>query len=239
MKALLIATVLFASTISALYVQEKKGIQVRIHDLSIQSERNLVGYSIGQRKIKELTGLGIHPLLIEIINDCEKAYTISSNSFSVPILSKNDLVARVPFTSSETLFAAWGALAALFGAGGGSILSLFVIPDIYEKSSKSTFSWKSNWKSISIPVVTTLLWYSMYKGFSYASSVSILRKKDQADWLKECTLPTDGGAFVIPPHSEIKRYVFLDKEGYASPVFKLALREIAGDDLIFDVSILP
>ena len=229
-----VALFLCTTPLNSSFSEKKDQVKLTIHDLSTQTDRKLIGDSIGTRKISELKRLGIFPLLIHVQNKADHSYMLSAHSISVPVLSIGDMALKLPVDKREDIWIALGAL----GAEIAAICALFPLFPDRELGDWTKYVTKAPGYRVPLSLITSgALFYLMVKGFVRVTNSAQNRKKDQISWMNEYLLSS--GGITIYPSSEAQRYIFLDKASYESGQFTLALQDTNGDLLSFNVNILP
>ena len=219
-----VALFLCSTPLNSSFSEKKDQVKLTIHDLSTQSDRKLIGDSIGTRKISELNRLGIFPLLVHVQNKADQSYMLSAHSVSVPVLSIGDMALKLPVDKREDIWIGLGTI----GAELAAFFALTpLIPDQVLGDWTKYVTKSSSWR---VPLTLTTsgaLFFLMVKGFLHSIKAGQDRKKDQISWMNEHMLSS--GGITVYPSSEAQRYIFLDKASYEAVQFTLALQDTNGD----------
>lgn len=234
-KGLLVSVALImslSSFLSAEFVARKNKISLHVYDFSVRQQSKLIGSMLGARTIQELNFNDIYPILIDIRNRSDQAFTINSGSVSIPTHSLEYMNSHVPkhtFRSIATTVA--GCYSILFSTLGAMLLTHH-----YKKEGFSSFQKAMEKRAIRYGVPASIIsllmgWYLIYDGAVQLD----MRSRDQFEWLSDWMLLPE--LTEIKPHTKVQAFIFVDKKTYQRGGFTL---ELYGDDnLVFDVSLLP
>jgi hypothetical protein len=224
---------LITNPLHASFVQRKNGITLRVRDLSMQQDRKLIG-SIGAREMKELNCCGIYPVLIELKNHGEQHFTFNTTSFSVPIYSPHEMAFKVPKINGKEFLKIMGSLLSLYG---GLISAILSVVHAHERH-PSFIEGVENCFGIKASLIASpFLLYFGIKGLASMCTQVADRQKDQEKWLGHWMLTPEGVQVV--PNARIKKCIFLDKKTYQDGFFYLTLHAMTGENINFEVSLLP
>ena len=231
--AFLVSVSILTNPLYASFAQRKNGITLRVRDLSTQQDRKLIGSEIGAREMRELNRFGIFPVLIELKNRSEESFIFGPTTLSVPIYSPLQMSVRVPVVGIKSVLAIVGGTYALIGSIPAGFFTCLAAQNHGSFIEGFTKSGQIKLKS----AATLALFYLGIKGLKYGSKKESDRRKDQQSWLNEWMLKSEG--IILKPNSAVKKFIFLDKKTYQGGGFRLTLNALHGQDVSFDVSLLP